>query len=473
MNKKFLVLFLLLFSVSLASALPVCGDMDNSDSINIADLVYLAQYMFQDGPEPFDLFLADVDSDGFVNIADLVYLAQYMFQDGPEPVCIFLQPTILHPEPNDIVSGLTYVAVENQGALDSSEVMAVKLYYSIDNIDWVNLYTAKSSSGNLWEFTLNPDDLDSGLNYLMVIFETSSEARTSPSVPIQVNKMPVASALYSFEGNNDYSFDASDSFDSDGSINSFFWEYDDGQTDSGVNVSHQFSTSGEHAVSLTVTDNQGAKAKDFFPVNPEQNPSDNCGCERITIKTTGNFNPDDYDLGSTIFASHFPSGYVSLGALDDIDMQNIGTTRFFVGTFFEVEAELTSGSTDSALCNAEQKIKNSFHFNETDYVLSQEGIECGFNGSNWCNDGFTEKFDSFRKNHKLDSVNWIDFPGIRLFKSRFVVEGLSSNSNFWVTLDGPLGSCECFFDQVISYDENGTMVSNSIENISGTNCFSS
>jgi parallel beta-helix repeat protein len=67
----------------------VRGDIDHSgagEPINIADLVYLVDYMFNQGPEPPCLEEADVDATGEINIADLVYLVDYMFNQGPEPV---------------------------------------------------------------------------------------------------------------------------------------------------------------------------------------------------------------------------------------------------------------------------------------------------------------------------------------------------------------------------------------------------
>ncbi len=61
------------------------GDVDNSGGINIADLTYLVQYIFQGGPAASCGEHADVDGSGGVNIADLTYLVQYIFQGGPEP----------------------------------------------------------------------------------------------------------------------------------------------------------------------------------------------------------------------------------------------------------------------------------------------------------------------------------------------------------------------------------------------------
>jgi len=60
--------------------------------------------------------------------------------------------------------------------------------------------------------------------------------------------------------NESVTFDASDASDPDGSIESYEWDFDgDGTTDAtGEVVSHAFATAGDHAVTLTVTDDQGA-----------------------------------------------------------------------------------------------------------------------------------------------------------------------------------------------------------------------
>ncbi|MCK4625156.1 MAG: VCBS repeat-containing protein [Phycisphaerae bacterium] len=69
----------------------ICGDIDGSGTlpIDIADLVYLVDFMFNSGPEPPIMDAADVDGSGVlpIDIADLVYLVDYMFNEGPEPTC--------------------------------------------------------------------------------------------------------------------------------------------------------------------------------------------------------------------------------------------------------------------------------------------------------------------------------------------------------------------------------------------------
>lgn len=54
--------------------------------------------------------------------------------------------------------------------------------------------------------------------------------------------------------------DASGSFDIDGAIGQFLWDFGDGKGGSGKQVSHEYDRSGTYIVSLTVTDNDGAAA---------------------------------------------------------------------------------------------------------------------------------------------------------------------------------------------------------------------
>ncbi len=57
------------------------------------------------------------------------------------------------------------------------------------------------------------------------------------------------------------SFDGSESSDSDGSIESYFWNFGDGETASGVSATHGFVRPGTYSVTLTVQDDAGAVAE--------------------------------------------------------------------------------------------------------------------------------------------------------------------------------------------------------------------
>jgi|GEM_PF-3746670 len=61
------------------------GDVDGSGSLNIADAVFLVQYIFFSGPPPPCFEEGDVDGSGAINIADAVHLVQFIFFFGPPP----------------------------------------------------------------------------------------------------------------------------------------------------------------------------------------------------------------------------------------------------------------------------------------------------------------------------------------------------------------------------------------------------
>jgi len=61
------------------------GDVNGDGIINSADIVYLINYLFKDGPEPDPLWAGDCNCDGVINSADVVYLINYLFKGGPPP----------------------------------------------------------------------------------------------------------------------------------------------------------------------------------------------------------------------------------------------------------------------------------------------------------------------------------------------------------------------------------------------------
>jgi len=68
----------------------VCGDADgNGTGPDIADMVYLVDYMFNEGAPPPEMLAVDLDGNGgsIPDIADLVYLVEFMFNGGAAPVC--------------------------------------------------------------------------------------------------------------------------------------------------------------------------------------------------------------------------------------------------------------------------------------------------------------------------------------------------------------------------------------------------
>jgi len=63
----------------------VRGDAGYDGEINVGDVVYIINYVFNDGAVPVPYAAGDANSDGFVDIGDAVYLVNYIFNDGPPP----------------------------------------------------------------------------------------------------------------------------------------------------------------------------------------------------------------------------------------------------------------------------------------------------------------------------------------------------------------------------------------------------
>jgi hypothetical protein len=63
------------------------GDANANGIINIADIVYLINYLFKTGPPPIPQEAGDVNADVSVNVADIVYLINFLFKGGPPLFC--------------------------------------------------------------------------------------------------------------------------------------------------------------------------------------------------------------------------------------------------------------------------------------------------------------------------------------------------------------------------------------------------
>ena len=63
----------------------ICGDANQSGSVNLSDAVYIINYVFRDGEPPMPYASGNVNCDASVNISDAVYLINYIFSGGHAP----------------------------------------------------------------------------------------------------------------------------------------------------------------------------------------------------------------------------------------------------------------------------------------------------------------------------------------------------------------------------------------------------
>lgn len=124
-----------------------------------------------------------------------------------------------------------------------------------------------------WEFPDQEPDRMHGIQieqsyqlsgeYLVRLTVTDSAGQSNVAeVIIQVENMPpIASCRFSNDApipGESVLFDASSSFDSDGQLIDFIWDFGDGTTQRGTRVSHVYNELGLYEVQLTVVDNAGA-----------------------------------------------------------------------------------------------------------------------------------------------------------------------------------------------------------------------
>jgi len=156
-----------------------------------------------------------------------------------------------------------------------------------------------------------------------------AEASAAITVQPLANQPPVARFTFSPANpivNQWITFDATSSYDPDGSIVSYSWDFGDGAAATGSRVTKRYSAAGTYTVTLTVTDNRGATNSasqtitvtspnqppvasfTFSPANP--NPGDT-----VTFDASASSDPDgsivsyswnfgDGNTGSGVTASH-------------------------------------------------------------------------------------------------------------------------------------------------------------------------
>jgi chitodextrinase len=106
----------------------------------------------------------------------------------------------------------------------------------------------------LWETTINDGTYSSG----QFGFYNHSQDHVRYSGFVQ-NEHPVCDAggPYFGDAGVPVQFDASGSFDPDGEIVTYQWDFGDGQTGSGMAPTHTYAADGEYNITLCITDNLG------------------------------------------------------------------------------------------------------------------------------------------------------------------------------------------------------------------------
>ncbi|MBN2226676.1 MAG: hypothetical protein JW763_04875 [candidate division Zixibacteria bacterium] len=68
----------------------VLGDVNNDAALNLLDVLYLVDYVYNEGPDPVGSILAgDADWNTKVNLLDILFLITHIYQEGPAPHAVY------------------------------------------------------------------------------------------------------------------------------------------------------------------------------------------------------------------------------------------------------------------------------------------------------------------------------------------------------------------------------------------------
>jgi len=113
-------------------------------------------------------------------------------------------------------------------------------------------------------------------NYITIDLESSEEKIFNSSdydIEFAPNRNP--RCLFDYNVNNGIvEFDASDSYDEDGEIVSYLWNFGDGSNDLGMTTSHEYDEDGRYTVKLYVTDDEGGEGFSLEFIDIELSPGE-------------------------------------------------------------------------------------------------------------------------------------------------------------------------------------------------------
>jgi PKD repeat protein len=196
----------------------------------------------------------------------------YEVSDFVPPVISSLRqvPSLPRPDENVTVSVIVTEPPEASG------VKKVTLFYKT-NKDWLSLDMNKQE--RVWSDIIPGQNEGVNVKFFVKAFDKKGNSATSSIVDYSIilpNDPPVANFTESADTvyiDEVIDFDASESYDPDGSILSYFWDFGDGITRNGVLVQHSYSQDGKYVVTLTVTDSEGAANATSATKTVQEQPS--------------------------------------------------------------------------------------------------------------------------------------------------------------------------------------------------------
>jgi len=205
---------------------------------------------------------------------DGLWIATIPGQSQGTPVKFFVE-AFDNAENNDKTSTFSYtVIVPNRSPIADFSASPSTVYTgevidfasaSYDPDGYITSYFWDFGDGNTGSgVTVSHSYVDDGeyLVTLRVVDDDGAAGSKKASITVK-NRSPVADLAASatiLDKKETVTFDASPSYDPDGTIVAYSWDFGDGTTATGVTVDHAYSEDGNYTVTLTVTDDDGASS---------------------------------------------------------------------------------------------------------------------------------------------------------------------------------------------------------------------
>ena len=149
-------------------------------------------------------------------------------------------------------------------------------------------------------------------------------------------------------------FDGSGSTDEDGTINTYVWDFGDGNSANGVTATHTYQTEGSFNATLTVTDNRMAQATsvpiaievtpDLSSINTPTNLTAAVDGNSVSLNWTDN---SSNETGFDIYRAEKIRGKYNYALIDSVSANTYTDTNVDIGTFkYKVQAKGTYAGGD-------------------------------------------------------------------------------------------------------------------------------
>ncbi|HEX4953744.1 MAG TPA: PKD domain-containing protein [Thermoanaerobaculia bacterium] len=303
-------------------------------------------------------------------------------------------------------------------------------------------------------------ELDAGLYTVRVTMVDDQGQKVSATRQIQVAKRPTSVAEGFLFGEN-LSVDGSASFDPDGEIVEWHWDFGDGKTADGPQAFHTFADASQsYPVTLTVTDGDGFETDAYCLADLAKGAfvcAATCGCASMDIKCEG-------DGPSGIPMPWMPAGSnTTLGPVNTIPQPPGSQPGPFSLIYnFEVVATLTPGS-DPALCSSHQWAKGTTTAGGgTGHKTDPDGNEYPASGDALGDDNYTG--NSSVQTSGGGTIRWVDGPGFGdpaagtgLTPGQVAAGPVSMVASFFAMVTGPAGTCSCSWDVEMKVNADGSV----------------